>query len=400
MPRSLRFPDRNNFGPRAGFAYRVARDTVIRGGYGIDFVKDSQAVFNDREASFGLPFRITRVVVNPNPLSFSILQPFADFAPKVPNSIESAWYVDPHSVMAYVQTWSLNIERRMPFRSVLQVGFVGNHMVHGKQTWNWNQSPAWPNRNDRFAGYTNILALTSGADSRYNSLQAEFRRQVTQGLIGHASYTWSKTLTNVVEEGTAASIWVHDPSMQWGRSRWDRRHVLTGSFVYNLPFGRESRWLHSLPPFLDAIVGRWQASGIVKVLSGKPLTITSSLARANLSVQGIVPADRLSDGRLDNPNSGRWFDQLAFATPSADRPGNSGYGVLDGPGMVTEDLALSGNFRIRETSKVQLRLEAYDAFNHVNLGDPITDVDNWSLLGKILTSGPALRLQVALRIDF
>jgi hypothetical protein len=188
--------------------------------------------------------------------------------------------------------------------------------------------------------------------------------------------------------------------MQWGRSKWDRRHMLTGSFVYHLPFGREGRWLHSLPSFLDAIVGRWQASGIVRVFSGKPLTITSSLARANLSVQGIVPADRLSDGRIDNPDSGRWFDQLAFTTPPADRPGNSGYGVLDGPGMITEDLALYRNFRIREASKVQLRLEAYDAFNHVNLGDPITDVDNWSLLGKILTSGPALRLQVAMRIDF
>jgi hypothetical protein len=400
VPRSLRFPDRNNFGPHVGFAYRAAGDMVIRGGYGINFVKDSQSVFNDRDASFGLPFRTNRVVVNPQPRTFNILRPFSDSVPKVSDTIESAWYVDPHFELAYVQTWLLNLERRLPFDSVLQVGFVGNHMVHGKQTWNWNQSSTWPNRNDRFDGYTDIVALTSGADSRYNALQAEIRKRFSHGLHWNAGYTWSKTLTNVVDEGGANSIWLHDPAMQWGRSRWDRGHVFTGSFVYEVPFGRGSRWLHSMPRPLDAIIGGWRFSGMVSALSGKPLTIISSLARANLSVDGNVPADRLAEGRIDSPNSGRWFDPSAFAPPPSNRPGNAGYAVLDGPGFMTEDLAIHKNFRIGEAGKLQLRVEAYNAFNHVNLGDPITDVDNWSLLGKILTSGPARRLQVALRIDF
>lgn len=400
IPRSLRFPDRNNFGPRAGFAYRAAGDTVIRGSYGIDFLKESQAVFTDRDACFGLPFRISRTVANPNPLTFSILRPFEGFSPRVRSTIDSAVYLDPHAVMAYVQTWSLAVERPAPFGSALRVGYVGNRMVHGRQTWDWNQSLTWPNWNDRFAGYTDILAVTDGGDSRYNSLQVEFRREAIGGLLGRVSYTWSKTLTNIVEEGRPVSIWVHDPSMQWGRSQWDRKHVLTGSFIYRLPFGKGSRWLHSLPWFLDAILGRWHASGIVKVMSGRPLTITSSLARANLSVRGIVPADRLADGRLPHPNSGRWFDQMAFATPPADRPGNAGYGILDSPGFVSEDLALYRSFGIREGAKIQFRLEAYNAFNHVNLGDPVTDVDNWNFLGKILTSGPAFRMQAALRIDF
>jgi hypothetical protein len=400
LPRSLRFPDRNNFGPRVGFAYRIAGDTVIRGSYGIAFLKESQAVFADRDACFGLPFRISRTVVNPNPLTFNILRPFEGFSPRLRSTIDSALYLDPRAAMAYVQTWSLAVERPVPFGSALRIGYVGNRMVHGRQSWDWNQSLTWPNWNDRFPGYTEITALTNGGDSRYNSLQVEFRKEATGGLLGRVSYTWSKTLTNIVDEGKPVSIWVHDPSMQWGRSPWDRKHVLTAGFVYRLPFGNGSRWLHSLPRFLDAILGRWQASGVVKVMSGKPLTITSSLARANLSVRGIVPADRLADGRLPHPNSGRWFDQTAFATPPADRPGNAGYGVLDGPGVVTEDLALYRSFGIREGAKMQFRLEAYNAFNHVNLGDPVTDVDNWNFLGKILTSGPAFRLQAALRLDF
>lgn len=400
LPRSLRFPDRNNFGPRFGFAYRVAGDTVIRGGYGIDYVRNTQATFSDRNASFGLPFRISRSVVNPNPLTFSILQPFADFVPKVRNVIDSAWYFDPHLVMAYVQTWSLNIESKPTSRSVLRFGYVGNRMVHGRQTWNWNQSLTWPNRNNRFAGYTNVLALTNGGDSRYDSLQAQFRNQVTRGLVVYANYTWSKTLTNIVDDGDAYSIWVHDPAMQWGRSRWDRTHVFTANFAYRLPSMKDIRWMHFLHPVVEGIAGGWQLSGIVRVMSGMPLTITSSLAKANLSVQGIVPADRLADGRLDHPNSGRWFDDLAFGTPPANRPGNAGYGVLDGPGFVTEDLALYKSFRVQETTKLQLRLEAYNALNHANLGDPTTDVDNRSLLGKIYTSGPALHLQAALRLEF
>lgn len=400
LPRSLRFPDRNNFGPRAGLAYRVAGDTVIRASYGIDFLKESQAVYADRDACFGLPFRIVRTIANPNPLTFNILRPFEVFSPRVRSTIDSAFYFDPRAVMAYVQTWSLALERPIPLGSALRIGYVGNRMVHGRQILDWNQSLTWPNWNDRFAGYTNISALTDGGDSRYDSLQAEYRREIAEGLLARASYTWSKTLTNMVEDGNPPSIWVHDPSMQWGRSPWDRKHVLTGNFIYRLPFGKESRWLHSLPWFLDAILGRWQVSGIVKVMSGRPLTITSSLARAHLSVRGIVPADRLADGRLPHPNSGRWFDQTAFATPPADRPGNAGYGILDGPGLITEDLAFYRSFSLREGAKLQFRLEAYNAFNHVNLSEPVTDVDNWTYLGKILTSGPALRLQAALRLDF
>ena len=400
LPRSLRYPDGNNFSPQIGLAWWVAPRLVIRSSYRIDYLKNSQAVFNDREAGLGFPFRIQRAVTNPSPLTFNILQPFANLVPKIQNEIESTWYVDPHFKMAYMQTWAFHLESVMPFHSLLQVGYVGNRMVHGKQTWNWNQSLTWPNRNDRFPGYTNILALTSGADSRYHSLQINVRRQVGQGLLGQAAYTFSKTLTNVVPDGEPLSIWLHDPAMQWGRRRWDRSHLVTGSLIYTIPFGRDRRWFQSMPQILDGMIGGWRLSGIVRVMSGKPLTITSSLAKANLSVQGNVPADRLSEGRLEHPNDGRWFDQTAFATPPAYRPGNSGYGILNGPGFLTEDLALYKHFRVREGVQMQLRVEAYNAFNHVNLGDPISDVDNWSFLGKILTSGSAFRAQVALRIDF
>ncbi len=400
LPRSLRFPDRNNFAPRVGLAYRIGEGFVLRGSYGIDYIKNSQAVFNDRNSSFGLPFRINRVISNPDPLGFNILQPFANLVAKSQKTIESARYVDPNFVMAYVQTWSLHFERALPAQSVLQAGYVGNRMVHGKQNWNWNQSTTWPNRNDRFPGYVNIVALASGADSRYDSLQMRFRKQSSRGLSVEANYTWSKTLTNVVDEGGSSSIWVHNPRRQWGRSAWDRAHVFTGSFVWDFPLGRGSRWLHGMHPVLDGILGGWQLSGILKIWSGNALTVTSSLARANLSVQGIVPADRIADGRLDPPTRGLWFDPAAFATPPANRPGDAGYGILTGPGLVTEDLGLHKTLRVGEVARAQLRLEAFNALDHLNLSNPFTDVDVPSLLGTILAAGPARRLQVALRLEF
>ncbi len=400
LPRSLRFPDRNNFSPRIGLAYAIGENFVLRAGYGIDYIQNSQAVFNDRDASFGLPFRTNRVISNPAAIGFNILQPFAHLAAKVQKTIESARYIDPNFVRAYVQTWSLHLERALPAQSALQVGYLGNRMVHGKQYWNWNQSPTWPNRNDRFAGYLNIVALTSGADSRYDSLQVRFRKHASRGLCAEANYAWSKTLSNVVDEGGSNSIWVHDPARQWGRSPWDRTHTFTGVFVWDVPLGRGNRWLHGLHPVLDAILGGWQLSGILKIWSGSALTVTSSLARANLSVQGSVPADRIADGRLDPPTRGLWFDPTAFATPPAYRPGDAGYGILAGPGLVTEDLGLYKTFRFGEVARARLRLEAFNALDHVNLANPFTDVDIRSLLGKILAAGPARRLQVALRLEF
>ncbi len=400
LPRSLRFPDRNNWAPQFGLAFRYAGRQVLRAGYRIDYIKNSQSVFNERNAGLGLPIRINRTVLNPNPRYFDILQPFAGRASAVKDTIESSVYLDPNFRLAYMQNWWLQWEGGFFWKSELRVGYAGSRMVHGKQTWNWNQSPDWPNRNDRFEGYSEITALTSGADSFYHALQAGLQRQSAQGWTGRLNYTWSKNLANWVPDSEPASIWVHDPAMQWGRSRWDRRHAVTGSFIGPLPLGKIQKWLGFLPWRTDRILGGWEIAGIFQVLSGKPLTILSSLAKANLSVSGNVPADRLSPGTLAHPNSGRWFDPMAFATPPADRPGNAGYGVLDGPGWITEDIALYRAFRIREGARLQFRLEAYNALNHVNLGDPIVDVDNWSHLGKILTSGPALHFQLALRLDF
>ena len=107
----------------------------------------------------------------------------------------------------------------------------------------------------------------------------------------------------------------------------------------------------------------------------------------------------MGDPRAGNPTAARWFNKDAFAAPLQFTFGNSGMGLIDGPGNHNLDMALLKNFHFSENRYVQFRWELFNMPNHVNLGDPVTTI-GLATTGQISGAGDARQMQFGLKIVF
>ena len=145
------------------------------------------------------------------------------------------------------------------------------------------------------------------------------------------------------------------------------------------------------------MVGGWEFSNIYSFVSGTPLSF--SVGGATLGNGLNTRPDLVGDPHVNDPTDARWFNTAAFAAPPARVFGNSGVGIIDGPGNHSLDTALLKNFHFAERRYVQLRWEMFNATNHVNLNDPGTQF-GISTFGLIQGAGPARQMQFALKIVF
>jgi hypothetical protein len=167
--------------------------------------------------------------------------------------------------------------------------------------------------------------------------------------------------------------------------------------VYELPFGRNRPFLNSLHPVLDAILGGWQLSGIDSFVSGVPLSI--NVPGATLGNGWGTRANVSGDPEAADPSVNQWFNTAAFSAPPALQYGNSALGIIEGPGAHILDLGLMKSFSLGERRYIQFRAEAYNALNHVNLGNPNTTLGTGSF-GRILSAGAARTMQFGLKLSF
>lgn len=198
----------------------------------------------------------------------------------------------------------------------------------------------------------------------------------------------------------------------YGVSGFDVPQRFVGSGVWDLPFGHGRAWLKSGP--LSYILGGWELGGIATVQSGLPFTVYLSGSCPN-NASNCWP-DRIASGQLANPIYSHWYDPTAFVEPcqvatvngtcsqAAYRYGNSGRGILRAPGTFNFDLYTQKNFAIRERVNLQLRLEAFNALNHPQLGFPNQNVNpgNPAATSTAITSttGDNRDLEAAVKITF
>jgi len=181
-------------------------------------------------------------------------------------------------------------------------------------------------------------------------------------------------------------------------SGFDVPHNLAISAGYELPFGRERRFLSDPPAVVDGILGGWQFQGIYVWRSGRPFTPTISVDRANTGVGGQRP-DRLGSGEIEDPTVEVWFDKTAFALPAQFTYGNSGGNILREDSYKTLDFSLFKLFRIG-THRLQFRAEAFNVTNTPSFSAPNTAIDT-TTGGRVTSTASAPRqMQFALKYDF
>ncbi len=393
--------DKNNFAPRLGFAYKVSDKTVVRGAYGIFYQPEpyNQFVF----LSINPPFIsfYNRFNNLSNYQSWDWYHPTAGLPP---GGIQFT-YIPADSVTPFLQSWSLGVQREIA-GNVIDITYVGNKDSHlWARTWP-NQPPPGPGDIESRRPYTNVSTIAGNepiGSGSYNGLQIRAQRRYTKGLAFIASYTLGKALTDTQLAETGAFVPDLQNNYDRGANRGlfsaDARQRFTMSALYELPFGHGERWGNDSSGLVNGFIGGWQLGGIWTLQSGQPLTVTLPYDNPNVGEGAKLP-DRIGD-----PNNGpqtveKFFNTEAFAAPAQYTFGNAGIGTVTGPGINSVDLSLVKNLRITNSMRLQFRVEAFNAFNHLIMGDPVTEFGN-PLFGQVTSTRLDNReLQFALRLEF
>ncbi len=409
IPRSGYVADANNWGPRAGLAWRPGGgDTVLRAGYGIYF--DQSSLAPGEGLYFSPPYFDFRLYYALPGLPLTLSDPFpADFpVPSAPSAISYQRDLrTPH-----IQHWSFNIQQRLGRARMVQVGYVGSKGTKQLAARDINQpeaSPVSPNPRPN-PMLADISLLESRSNSSYHSLQTRFRQYLSGGLSVLASYTYSKSIDDASSFFSSAGDAnfpqnSNNVAHERGRSNFDVRHRLTMSYSWTLPFGKGRPWLNG-GGLAARLLGDWETYGIWTFQSGRPFTVAllsevdnSNTGRSSLGFGANDRPHRVGDGTLENPTPETWFDTAAFSMPEFGTFGNAGRNILDGPSMQTINVSLLRDFTIQEGMSLQFRAEAFNFLNRTNFDLPDIFLGS-PTFGRITSAGSPRRVQFGLKLLF
>jgi hypothetical protein len=420
---------KKNFQPRVSVAWRPFADnkTVFRAGFGIFTITNlGQLSFNTTNiavaavrttanglAPSGQPlYQFPNVRTADNPLAIAGT---GDFYQNV-----DTHFRDPQSAQ-----WNVTLERQLANDLTLRMSYTGMNSYRLAQTVDLNQQAASALPNDfqmrPYPNWGRILSSENQAFVNYQALQTELNKSFGHGLLFQASETWSKELGNAAGDGPTA----FSPEVIYGTPVADRfnlglnrgnvagvrRNRALVSAIYQLPFGKGRAFLKKMNRFGDAVLGGWEVSSVAVWQTGPYLTpvTSSSLDSANLNLVyrgAILRPDRIGNGNLASPALDQYFDIGAFQTaPGSGRIGNSGVGILEGPGTTAIAGGLAKTFLVREGVRLRFESTFTNLPNHPNFAPPSVDVSAPATFGKVTSVQSAENAgnrtgQLALRLEF
>lgn len=405
-----------DLGPRVGVAYDPTGDgkSSIRAGYGMFYDRPNTIATNSpaNQAPFGtlvsFPGDSVNSVTSPyigrtNPFPadpFDVSQDVQFFLPN------AAFSYDPNLKNGRLQSWNLTLEREiMPSYLVraAYAGSAGDRLAIGRELnpaiYTAGATTATTNqRRPLFPAFSTITTMESTGRSEYHSLQLTLDKRMSKGFSVLSSYTLSKTLDHASEAKQTGTTQTNpfDLEFDWGYANSDRRHRFVTSFLWQVPgaFGNAAA---------SALLSKWSLTGILALQSGNGITVTSGVDNAR-SGTGGQRADANGDPVLssDRPTPEKilqWFNTSVFSPNALGTFGTSARNTLRGPGNRNVDLGLHKTFATGGSTRVQIRIEAFNAFNWVNLGTPNT-TQNSANFGRITTAGAPRVMQGALRLSF
>ena len=386
--------DLNNVAPRLGLAYQASQRTVVRSGFGVFYGHDEDTGLVARLPT-NPPYVTTGSFVGDQfEPAFRLQNGIPDLL-SVRSTLNSFPFDSPTPDMVQ---WNLNVQRDLGAGFVAQLGYVGSETHRLQGSINVNQPyPGTGDLNARrpYAGFSNITVRGSAINSNYHALLAQVERRFTNGFNILVSYTYGHS----IDSGSSG-----DPSdpgpqdarnlaAQRGSSGFDVKHRFVLSGVYKLPFVKK-------PGIVGKLVRDWQLSGIYSHQTGQPFTVT--LSKDPTATGTTARPNRLQDGSLpaEERSVRRWFDASAFVVPPGTSFGDSGRNIIRGPGLFNLDLNVMREFRFTERRRLQFRAEAFNLFNHPNLGLPAAVIGSPDA-GRISSVvSPERQLQAAIKLYF
>jgi len=421
-PNLYRSP-RDGYQPRVGIAWRLFDRTVIRAGYGITFdtytgvmqtFQQSIGTWPDKQFAqpaynaVGQPLTTTKQAnqLGGNPLPDPT--PFGS----------AGWYANPQLDNAYSHQWNVEVQQQMTSGLALSAAWVGSRTYRLDHNGLANTAltpgagtPDEVNARRPYPWQSAMFYSTYDGRAWYDSLQIRLNKRFSRGFQALVSYTWSKALDyqsgwfaaeNGIGGSAAIQDWYH-PAASKGPAGYNIPHFLSLAAVYDLPFGRGKPMLNTGPAAL--FLGGWQFNGIAQFRSGQPfnLTVPGDVANIGNDVAWFNYArpNLVGNPRVSNPTEQVWFNTAAFTAPVLSF-GNFGKNVLSTAGVQNIDLSLFKKFPIKEQFSVELRIESFNTFNIMNLGEPGTTLGDptFGRISTLATGKQPRQLQFGLKLLF
>jgi hypothetical protein len=392
-----------NLAPRFGFAATLSRKTVVRGGYGVNYIPQS---FGTPYAFRNPPFSslLTNITTPTTPVN-TVTRLSAGLPPPVPtdpnNPTGSLSAVAFNLQIPYLHQYNLTIQRELPLGLVLTVSYVGilerkgQSVSNGAGGPNIDAPPPGPGAvNPRtpyysiFPSVSSMSYLENWINLSYQGLQNSIERRFTRGLGILQTYTWEHSIDNSEFRYLAPGV----ASQTRGSAPQDIRQRFTLALNYDLPFT-------NYKGLTGALARGWQANLIAVVQTGLPLTIINNTPRSNTG--GSDRPDVLRSPALDagERSTARWFDTTVFSPQAINTWGNAGRSILSAPGRISFDVSAHREFGLSERMKLQFRAEAFNVTNTPPLGTPNVNFGSPGF-GSITSAGLPRNIQLALKLLF
>ena len=403
FPVSLVEPDRNNFAPRIGIAWKATKKIVARGGYGINYNTGQYGSIVQNLANQP-PFAFTETNVS-SAANFLTLE--NGFPPAVA-AVTNNFAIDKNYKLGYVQIWNLNVQAEVKPSLLVNIGYNGSK---GTDLDIQRAPNRLPNGQLRIPGVQPFILETSQGDSILHAGTLQVRKRLRHGISAQGTYVFSKSIDNASTIGGGAVVVAQndlDLAAERSLSSFDQRHKFTGNFLYELPFGTGKKWLNNNGGWLENVLGDWQWSGNFSVASGFPFTprVLGNFTDVSQGVNGTLRANIVGDPYSGTCPNGFpvgtiecWFNTSAFAIPGTGQFGDARRNSIIGPGQFTFGMSVSKTLLAKDTRALELRIAANNVLNHPVFSSIGTVLDSRNY-GEVISAGSMRTVTLSARYRF
>jgi hypothetical protein len=420
----------HNFAPRLGVTYQLTPKTVVRAGYGWSYELGTFGTLFGHNVTQNLPVLANQNLNAPNafsgvftlaqgPTSLTFPKPDATGRFPLPDGVNGK--ARPLTViLPRVMQWNATIQHQITKDFSLSAGYVGNrgrHVFNGDgPNFNVNQ-PAWvpgiADQNLRKPFYAKY-GWTQGIDfycncatNSYDSLQIQGEKRYSFGYTATGSYTYQ----HAVNDSGDSYTFLYNRALGRGNTDFIAHNQFTLAQNFEIPFGKGRKFGASAHPAVNAILGGWMISGVTQFYTGIPFEPYVGNWPSGAQRPDVGPSGRPDIKSGGDPYAGAKHDRTqwfkgglgdVFLVPANNQFGNMPRNWLFGPRFFNQDLSLAKAFQIKERARFQIRADAFNAFNHPNLGTPnnnITD-PNAGLITSLANNAQMRRLQFGARLEW